>query len=100
MSRRLALMTLMLLLAGLTGCTILPRLFGNDHAAQRAQQLEELQAKVMRFADGYVGRMIAPVAAFQTGDSTATERLAAPALEGLQGNSAHTAAKGGNTTTR
>jgi hypothetical protein len=96
MSRRLALMTLMLLLAGLTGCTILPRLFGNDHAAQRAQQLEELQAKVMRFADGYVGRMIAPVAAFQTGDSTATERLAAQAWKVSQATSAYTIASGSN----
>jgi hypothetical protein len=96
MSRRLALMTLMLLLAGLTGCTILPRLFGNDHAAQRAQQLEELQAKVMRFADGYVGRMIAPVAAFQTVDSTATERLAAQAWKVSQATSAYTIASGSN----
>jgi hypothetical protein len=44
----------MLMLAWLTGCTILPRLFGNDHAAQRAQELQELQAKVMRFAVGCV----------------------------------------------
>src|SRR3981081_3496794 len=86
MSRRLAVMSLMWMVAGLTGCTILPRLFGNDHAAQRAQQLEELQAKVMRFADGYVGRMIAPVAAFQTVHSHETERLAGQAREGSPAN--------------
>jgi hypothetical protein len=86
----------LLMLAWLTGCTILPRLFGNDHAAQRAQQLEELQARIMRFADGYVGRMIAPVAAFQTADSTATERLAAQAWKVSQATSAYTIASGSN----
>jgi hypothetical protein len=95
MSRRLALMTL-LMLAWLTGCTILPRVFGNDHAAQRAQQLEELQARIMRFADGYVGRMIAPVAAFQKADSTAAERLAAQAWKVSQATSAYTIASGSN----
>jgi hypothetical protein len=95
-SRRLALTTLVLMLAWLTGCTILPRLFGNGHTAQRAQELQELQAKVMRFADGYVGRMIAPVAAFQTADSTATERLAAQAWKVSQATSAYTIASGSN----
>ncbi|MDB6043108.1 MAG: hypothetical protein JWM63_1659 [Gammaproteobacteria bacterium] len=94
--RRLALTTLMLMLACLTGCTILPRLFGNDHAAKRAQELQELQTKGMRFADEYVGRMIGPIAALQTADSTATERLAAQAWKVSQATSAYTIASGSN----
>jgi hypothetical protein len=96
MTPRLALMTLMLMLAWLTGCTMLPRLFGNDHAAQRAQELEELQGKGMRFADQYVGRMIAPINALQTADSTPTERLAAQAWKVSQATSAYTIASGSN----
>jgi hypothetical protein len=86
----------MLMLAWLTGCTLLPRLFGNDHAVQRAQELQELQAKVMRFADEYVGRMIAPINALQTADSSATERLAAQAWKVSQATSAYTIASGSN----
>jgi hypothetical protein len=96
MSRRLALTTVLLMLACLTGCTILPRLFGNNHAEQRAQQLQELQAKVMRFGDQYVGRMIAPINALQTADATATERLAAQTWKVSQATSAYTIASGSN----
>lgn len=96
MSPRLALTTLMLMLTCLTGCTVLPRLFGNDHAERRAQQLQELQAKVMRYADQYVGRMIGPINALQTANSTPTDRLAAQAWKVSQATSAYTIASGSN----
>jgi hypothetical protein len=86
----------MLMLAWLTGCTILPRLFGHGRAEQRAQQLQELQAKGMRFADQYVGRMIAPINALETADSTAAERLAAQSWKVSQATSAYTIATGSN----
>jgi hypothetical protein len=96
MSRRLALATLMVMLACLAGCSILPRLFGGGRAEQRAQQLQELQGKGMRFADEYVGRMIGPINALQTPDSTAADRLAAQAWKVSQATSAYAIATGSN----
>jgi hypothetical protein len=96
MSRRLALTTVLLMLACLTGCTIPSLHFGNNHAERRAQQLQELQAKVMRFADQYVGRMIAPINMLQSADSTAAERLAAQTWKVSQATSAYTIASGSN----
>jgi hypothetical protein len=96
MVRRLALPILMLMLACLTGCTILPRIFGNDRAERRAQQLQELQAKVTRYADQYVGRMIGPINALQTANSSASDRLAAQAWKLSQATSAYTIASGSN----
>jgi len=94
MRRRLVSTTLML--ASVTGCGILPHIFGDDRATQRAQQLQDLQSRVMRFADEYVGRMIAPLAALQASNSTASARLAAQSWKVTQATSAYTIASGPN----
>lgn len=49
MRRRLALATLILILTSATGYSIVQHLVGSDRAARRAQELQDLQTRVMRF---------------------------------------------------
>jgi hypothetical protein len=96
MRRRLAFAILILLLTSATGCSVVQHFVGSDRAARRAQELQDLQTRVMRFADEYVGRMIAPVDALQAADTSATARLAAQSWKVSQATSAYTIASGPN----
>ncbi len=68
----------------------------NDDADKRAAQLQELQLKVMRFADEYAGRILEPIRAYQDGDVTAQQRLNAQNWLVQQTTTAYTIATGPN----
>ncbi len=63
---------------------------------KRANQVQELQLKVMRFADMYVGGVIEPLQAFQLSTDDPTERLVAQNWKVSQSTSAYTIATGPN----
>jgi hypothetical protein len=66
-------------------------------AAEHAQQIQELQLEVMRFADGYVGREVEVLNRFQAGSPTPEERLQVQNWKLAQANSAYTVASGPDT---
>jgi hypothetical protein len=65
-------------------------------AAKRAEQLQELQLKVMRFADEYAGGVIEPVQRFQVATDNAEDRLIAQNWKLSQSTAAYTIASGPN----
>ena len=71
----------------------------NKEAQQHAADLQELQLKVMRFADEYVGRVFEPIQQFQASASTPEERLTAQTWRLSQSTSAYTIASGPNPVT-
>lgn len=82
------------------GCKMISRMTGvEDKADQRAAQLQELQLKVMRFADEYAGGVIEPVTNFQLATQDANERLRAQSWKLSQATSAYTIASGPNPAT-
>jgi hypothetical protein len=64
--------------------------------ARRANMVEELQLKVMRFADVYVGGVIEPTQAFQQSTDDPAERLKAQDWKLSQSTAAYTIATGPN----
>jgi len=79
--------------AMLGGCAIMGRLSGSEAAAsKRAAQLQELQLKVMRFADEYVGGIDTPIRNFQLATDNVTLRLAAQSWKVSQSTAAYTIA--------
>jgi hypothetical protein len=87
--------SLLLLLVVSAGCSLIPRR-GEQAAAERAAQLQALQAEIMRFADEYVGRMSSSVDRFQKDASSTTSRSAAQDWKVSQATSAYTIASGPN----
>ncbi|HEY4645955.1 MAG TPA: hypothetical protein VIH25_06705 [Steroidobacteraceae bacterium] len=82
------------------GCKTISRLTGaTEKADQRVAQLQELQLKVMRFADEYVGGVIEPVTMFQLETQDATERERAQSWKLSQATAAYTIASGPNPVT-
>src|SRR5207342_754862 len=62
----------------LCGCKMMDKVSGADAARdKRANQVQELQLGVMRFADMYVGGVIEPLQAFQASTDDPSERLIA-----------------------
>ncbi len=80
---------------GLSGCAMISKLTGAEDEAE-ATKLQELQLKVMRFADEYAGGISEPITRFQTETQDAAERLAAQNWRLSQATSAYTIATGPN----
>jgi len=99
--RNLAL-TIVVAAGGMTlgACTTIQNMMpGNEAAEARAIELQELQLKVMRFADEYSGRVQEPVLRFQRDAHTPEERLAGQNWRLQQATSAYTIASGPNPVT-
>ncbi len=81
----------------LCGCSLIKRTSGTDKAAAaHVDEMQELQLKVMRFADEYVGGIIEPIQSFQQATSDAGDRLAAQNWKLTQATAAYTNASGPN----
>ena len=83
---------------GLSGCAMISKLTGAEDEAE-ATKLQELQLKVMRFADEYAGGISEPITRFQTETQDAAERLVAQNWRLSQVTSAYTIATGPNPVT-
>jgi len=84
----------------LCGCKMMDKVSGADAARdKRANQVQELQLGVMRFADMYVGGVVEPVQAFQVSTHDPAERLIAQNWMVSQSTSAYTIATGPNPVT-
>jgi hypothetical protein len=96
--RALTLLILVTLAAGMScGCSTFAKMKpGSREAAQKAQQLHDLQFKVMRFADEYAGAVSESVGRLQATATTAEERLATESWMLQQAESAFTIASGPN----
>ena len=77
------------------GCSLLPNKPAEE-AAKRAEQLQDIQLKIMRFADEYAGGVIEPVQRFQEATERAEERLSAQNWKLSQSTAAYTIASGPN----
>lgn len=64
-------------LAGCVGCSTMQRWASRDESERRAARLQEVQLKVMRYADDYSGRMRDPLEALNVQSVSPEERLAA-----------------------
>jgi hypothetical protein len=92
---RYPLLALMLTAAALPGCGTWSKLTGKDQMAQeQAQQLEEMQQKCQRYADGYAGQVLETVGSMKrrTSDPDAFNRLLSWQISQL--NAAYTIATG------
>ncbi len=96
-SRTASLLTLMAFLFALEGCSVLTQWLPSHRAAEdRAQRMQELQLRVMRFADGYAGRVREAASAYQASAVTTQQRLNAQEWKVQQSNAAYTIASGSN----
>lgn len=79
------------------GCSTIEK-FTPSHkeAERRAEELQQTQLRVMRFADEYAGRVRESASTFQAKTKTPEERLAAQAWKVQQAESAYTVASGPN----
>ncbi len=83
-----------------SSCGLTSKLTGAQAEAEAtATKLQELQLKVMRFADGYAGGINEPIIRFQTETQDADERLTAQNWRLSQATSAYTIATGPNAVT-
>ena len=78
----------------LGGCSTIMHTFHHDKATQRAEQLQILQFRVMRFADEYVGGIVEPLQRFQATMDNADDRLVAQSWKLSQSTAAYTIASG------
>ena len=86
------------LLAALVGCSTVQRLTPGEESKVRAAQLQELQLKVMRFADDYTGRISDPIAKLDLQSTPPEVRLRAHNWRVSQATAAYTIASGANPT--
>jgi len=85
----------LLIAYAMCGCTLIDQLAPGKRAARaRAEQLQNLQLSVMRFADEYVGRTSEALTQFQHSTSNAAERLDAQDWKVQQATAAYTIASG------
>jgi hypothetical protein len=90
----------LLLLMALAGCGMISKMTGaEEKAAEQASRLQELQLKVMRFADEYAGGISEPIIVFQMATTNPDERLVAQNWRLSQSVSAYTIATGPNPVT-
>jgi hypothetical protein len=79
----------------LCDCSTIRHVFHTgDNTTKQAEQLQILQLKNMRFADEYVGSIVAPIRRFQTSTDNATDRLDAQNWMLSQATAAYTIASG------
>lgn len=86
------------LLAAVVGCSTVQRLTPGEESKVRAAQLQELQLKVMRFADDYTGRISDPIAKLDLQSTPPEVRLRAHNWRVSQATAAYTIASGANPT--
>ena len=80
-----------------SGCNLISKMTGKQAEAEaQAAKLQELQLKVMRFADEYAGGISEPIMRFQIETQDTVERLAAQNWRLSQATSAYTIATGPN----
>jgi hypothetical protein len=79
-----------------SSCSLVNKMRPQNDGDKRAAQLQELQLKVMRFADEYAGRILEPIRAFQGNNASPEQRLAAQNWLVQQTTSAYTIATGPN----
>jgi hypothetical protein len=80
------------------GCSTVQRLTPREESKVRAAQLQELQLKVMRFADDYTGRISDPIAKLDLQSTPPEVRLRAHNWRVSQATAAYTIASGANPT--
>src|SRR5688500_7248087 len=86
-----------LVVVSTAGCSAFQKMNpGNREAAMKAQQVHDLQFKVMRFADEYAGAVNESVGRLQKTATTPEERLATESWMLQQAESAFTIASGPN----
>ncbi len=85
-------------LACLAGCSLLPGWGSRNESERRAQQVQKLQLKVMRYADEYAGRIADPITALKSNARTPEERLAIQDWSITQTSAAYIIASGTNPT--
>jgi hypothetical protein len=78
------------------GCTSMQRWLSRDESERRAARLQEVQLKVMRYADDYSGRIRDPLEALNRQAASSEERLAAHDWRIMQSTAAYTIASGPN----
>ncbi len=84
----------------LCSCQLMDRMTGKSAAAaKQANDLQELQLKVMRFADEYAGGVIEPTQNFQMSINDPDGRLAAQYWKTSQATAAYTIGSGPNAVT-
>jgi hypothetical protein len=86
------------LLAAVVGCSTVQRFTPREESKVRAAQLQELQLKVMRFADDYTGRISDPIAKLDLQSTPPEVRLRAHNWRVSQATAAYTIASGANPT--
>jgi hypothetical protein len=85
-------------LAAVVGCQTVQRLTPKDESERRAAHLQELQLKVMRYADDYTGRMRDALFSFDMQSTAPEVRLLAHNWRVSQATAAYTIASGPNPT--
>jgi hypothetical protein len=79
----------------LCGCSTIKHMFHHDKGAtERADQLQVLQFRIMRFADEYVGGISEPLQRFQASTDNAEDRLMAQNWKLTESTAAYTIASG------
>lgn len=96
--RSLPLALLVCALAVLAGCGTIHGWASRDESERRAARLQELQLKVMRYADECTGHIADPIATFKTQARTPEERLAAQNWSITQASATYAIASGANPT--
>ena len=86
------------LLVAVVGCSTMQRFLPQEESKQRAAQLQELQLKVMRFADDYTGRIRDPIESLDLSSTPPEIRLRAQNWRVGQATAAYTIASGANPT--
>jgi hypothetical protein len=94
--RMLVLVLLTCALAGSAGCKSMQRWAPRDESERRAARLQEVQLKVMRYADDYGARITDPLEALNAESASPEERLAAHDWRIMQSTAAYTIASGPN----
>jgi hypothetical protein len=79
-----------------SGCSSMQHWLSRDESERRAARLQEVQLKVMRYADDYSGRIRDPLEALNRQATSAEERLAAHDWRIMQSTAAYTIASGPN----
>lgn len=93
------LVLVLVLLAGAlagSGCSSMQRWLSRDESERRAARLQEVQLKVMRYADDYSGRIGDPLEALTRRAASPEERLSAHDWRIMQSTAAYTIASGPN----
>jgi hypothetical protein len=85
-----------IVLVGICGCESLPRWSSRDDSQRQASRLQEVQLKVMRYADEYSGALVDPLGRFTSVAKSPEERLAAQNWRLTQATAAYTIASGPN----